>query len=62
MVTLADGSVILSGYTRGSWAAPYAGGNVVDYCGDFAAMALDANGNVLWTYQVPQTTPFILVL
>lgn len=44
-----DGSVVLAGYTGGDWASPNAGGN------DFAAVKLDADGMLLWQWQVRQT-------
>lgn len=44
-----DGSVVISGYTYGSWAVTQAGD---DEDTDFVAMAMDADGNVLWEYQV----------
>lgn len=36
----------MSGYTYGSWAAAQKGGS------DFVAMSMDADGNILWEYQV----------
>lgn len=42
-------SVIFAGDTYGSWAETRAGD--VEYS-DFAGMALDADGTLLWTYQV----------
>lgn len=43
-----DGSVVLAGYTAGDWAAENQGGN------DFAAVKLDADGTLLWQWQVTQ--------
>lgn len=42
----ADGSIIVAGYTTGNWGTINEGGF------DFFALALDADGEVLWTYQV----------
>ena len=44
-----DDSVILSGFTYGSWAGTQAG-NQDDR--DFVAMSINAEGDVLWRYQV----------
>lgn len=44
-----DGSVVMSGYTYGSWSATK---EEDDDDMDFVAMSMDANGNILWTYQV----------
>lgn len=44
-----DGTAVLSGYTYGSWAATQAGD---DEDMDFVAMSMDADGNILWEYQV----------
>ena len=41
-----DGSVILAGHTKGAWNGPNDGSN------DFAAVKLDANGTVVWRWQV----------
>lgn len=41
-----DGSVVVAGATRGEWAIP----NLGEW--DFAAFKLDADGNLLWTWQV----------
>ena len=41
-----NGSVILVGTTYGNWSETNQGG------GDFAAVKLDANGSVLWRWQV----------
>lgn len=40
---------MMSGFTYGSWVAT---DQDDDYDTDFAAMSVDADGNVLWTYQV----------
>lgn len=45
-VVQADGSIILGGSTKGDWS----GLNAVDF--DFAAVALDAEGEELWRWQV----------
>lgn len=37
-----DGSSVLAGYTWGNWSWSY----------DFAVVKLDANGSVLWEWQV----------
>lgn len=50
VATAIDGaSVLIAGNTDGSWVETNeeAGDNA-----DFAAMAMDADGTVLWTYQV----------
>lgn len=45
-----DGSCVLAGYTSGEWGGQHnLGGN------DFAAVKLDANGIVLWRWQVPRS-------
>lgn len=44
-------SVIFAGFTYGSWVETLAGTG--EYT-DFAGMALDADGTLLWTYQVRQ--------
>lgn len=44
-----DGSVVMSGYTYGSWSATTEGD---DDDMDFVAMSMDANRNIMWTYQV----------
>ena len=41
-----DGSVVLAGKTGGSWNATSAGDS------DWAAMKLDAEGTVVWKWQV----------
>lgn len=41
-----DGFIMMSGFTYGSWAAAEKGGS------DFVAMSMDADGNMLWKYQV----------
>lgn len=46
-----DGSIVLAGYTDGSWDAPSKGGT------DFAAVNLDAEGAVLWRWQVTREPP-----
>ena len=46
-----DGSVVLAGETRGSWNATSAGDL------DWAAMKLDAEGTVVWKWQVRQEHP-----
>lgn len=45
-ITGTHGSVILAGFTRGSWGETIKGGS------DFAALSLDATGMPLWAYQV----------
>lgn len=44
-----DGSAVMSGYTYGSWAATYQG------WGDFVVMSMNADGTMLWKYQVGTT-------
>lgn len=44
-----NGSVVLSGYTYGSWAATQVG---TENDRDFVAMSINAERDVLWTYQV----------
>lgn len=46
-----DGSVVVAGSTAGDWDIPSIGGR------DFAAFSLDANGDLLWKWQV-----YILIL
>lgn len=41
-----DGSVVVAGLTHGNWGAANLGS------GDFAAFKLDANGTLLWKWQV----------
>ena len=45
-VMYADGSSVLAGHTYGDWNATNAGNN------DLMAVKLDANGSVLWEWQV----------
>lgn len=42
-------SIVFAGYTLGSWAETHAG---TEEYSDFAGMSLDADGTLLWTYQV----------
>lgn len=41
-----DGSIILAGFTEGSWLT------TINGLRSFAAVSLDATGTVLWSYQV----------
>lgn len=45
-VITADGSVVLGGYTYGSWMSPNKGG------ADLVVIKLDSEKEVLWTLQV----------
>lgn len=47
--TTNNGSIVLAGYTRGNWARP--SNKSHDGYLDFAAMAMDAEGLQLWSYQ-----------
>ena len=51
-----DGSIVMSGYTYGNWSATTEGD---DGDMDFVAMSMDANRNILWTYQVGAKGDFI---
>lgn len=44
--TETDGSMVISGYTDGSWATTNNGG------WDFVAMSINVDRNILWEYQV----------
>lgn len=44
-----DGSIVMTGYTDGSWNATNAGG---DGTIDFAAAKIDADNGVLWRWQI----------
>lgn len=44
-----NGSVIIAGYTEGSYGAVNAGS------GDFVAVKIDRDGNILWQWQVRVT-------
>lgn len=50
----ADGSVALAGYTWGDWNGTNKGYS------DFDAFKLDADGNLLWKWQVNQGSAFVL--
>lgn len=41
-----DGTIVLGGYTEADWAGSSAGGT------DFAMVALDADGEEIWRWQV----------
>lgn len=45
-----DGSTVLAGVTEGDWEE-----RVLDYK-DFAALSLDADGKLMWRYQVSRFT------
>lgn len=44
-----DGSIVLAGHTFGNWTGTR---HVLDGDRDFAAMAVDEDGEHLWSYQV----------
>lgn len=46
----ADGTIILGGYTAGTWSGSNAGGDAGE--DDFAVVALDADGKEMWRWQV----------
>lgn len=48
-VGVADGGVVAAGYSNGTWNSESGSGQV-----DFAAVKLDADGNVVWIWQVSQ--------
>lgn len=47
-----DGTILLAGYTAGSWDGSNAGSSEAFSPKDFAAVMLAANGTELWRYQV----------
>ena len=49
-VATTNGTFVLAGTTRGDWGGPNAGDV------DFAALKLDADGNVIWKWQVSKAT------
>lgn len=46
VASVGNGSVVLGGFTDGSWNSDNQGGS------DFAALKLDSNGSVVWAWQV----------
>lgn len=49
-----DGGIVLAGHTTGNWSGESEGGV------DFAAVKLDADGNVLWKWQVNSSWKYTL--